>query len=145
MTLLESYLIHVCSIKMFVRFLKFYHVKLVYFLFHCISPTSSSVLGLILGSISPVLVGSSSPVRHLTQSVRLGEWLIGLQYTNINNCHSATVLITLTMSLNWAGMVFGPHPVGLSWIIGGSNLAMSNCFNLKEALYNYCIVTTFHF
>ena len=29
----------------------------------------------------------------------------------------------LTISLNWAGIVEGPHPVGLSDITGGSNLA----------------------
>lgn len=28
------------------------------------------------------------------------------------------------ISLNWGGIVFGPHPVGLSWITGGSNLSV---------------------
>ena len=40
---------------------------------------------------------------------------------------------TLTISLNWAGMVEGPHPVGLSDITGGSNLAaILDFFTLKH-------------
>ena len=39
---------------------------------------------------------------------------------------------TLTISLNWAGIVEGPHPVGLSDITGGSNLAaILDLFTLK--------------
>ena len=45
--------------------------------------------------------------------------------------HTATDF-TLTISLNWAGIVEGPHPVGLSDITGGSNLAaILDLFTLK--------------
>ena len=44
---------------------------------------------------------------------------------------------TLTISLNWAGMVEGPHPVGLSDITGGSNLAaILDFFTLKHKFLN---------
>ena len=40
--------------------------------------------------------------------------------------------ISLTISLNWAGMVLGPQPVGLSWMKGGSNLALIPLIALSE-------------
>ena len=40
--------------------------------------------------------------------------------------------MSLTISLNWAGMVLGPQPVGLSWMKGGSNLALIPLVALSE-------------
>ena len=40
--------------------------------------------------------------------------------------------MSLTISLNWAGMVLGPQPVGLSWMKGGSNLALISLIALSE-------------
>ena len=94
----------------------------------------------------PILIGGSSPVGYFPKTIRLGEWLIRLRQrllvqitqekfsnwrriSNENNFH--------TISLNWAGMVEGPHPVGLSDITGGSNLAaiLVSFFTLKLKIF----------
>ena len=52
--------------------------------------------------------------------------------SKIENVSRFLLNMSLTISLNWAGMVLGPQPVGLSWIKGGSNLALIPLIALSE-------------